>query len=146
MLFGSVGIDKGDSEEMEDLAQINIIPLVDIMLVLLITFMIAAPLSVRGINVNLPTSQTKGKSVDGAKVILTIDSDGNYYLDKVKVAPDRLIERFSAIFAVKKEKNLYIRADKDVIFNKVVAAMSAGQKAGVEHIGVLTTPPPHTRL
>ena len=143
MAFGSIGLDSGEHEEIEDLAEINIIPLVDIMLVLLITFMIAAPLSIRGINVNLPTSRAKGQSVDGARVILTIDPEGRYFLDKVRVAPDKLIDRFSAIFAVKKEKNLFIRADKDVAYGKVVDAMSAAKLAGVEHIGMLTTPPTH---
>lgn len=143
MAFGSIGLESRDDEELEDLAQINIIPLVDIMLVLLITFMIAAPLSIRGINVNLPTSRAKGQNVDGARVVLTIDTQGRYYLDKVKIAPEKLVDRFAAIFAVKKEKNLFIRADKDVVYGKVVDAMSAAKLAGVEHIGMLTTPTPH---
>lgn len=142
MLFGTIGIESGEQEELEDLAQINIIPLVDIMLVLLITFMIAAPLSIRGINVNLPTSRAKGHSVEGQKVILTINADGHYYLDKVRVPQDKLKDRFAAIFAVKKEKNLFIRADKDVVFHKVVQAMDDAKLAGVEKIGMLTTPPP----
>lgn len=141
MAFGSIGLDSGEQEELEDLAQINIIPLVDIMLVLLITFMIAAPLSIRGINVNLPTSRARGQNVDGAKVVLTIDVEGRYYLDKVRVSADKLSDRFAAIFAVKKEKNLFIRADKGVAYGKVVDAMSAAKVAGVEHIGMLTTPP-----
>lgn len=142
MAFGSLGFEGSEQEEMEDLAQINIIPLVDIMLVLLITFMIAAPLSIRGINVNLPTSQAKGHAVEGPKVVLTIDAKGQYYLDKVKIPDEKLKERFSAIFAVKKEKNLFIRADKNVAYGKVVEAMSAAKISGVEHIGMLTTPPP----
>lgn len=143
MIFGTIGIESGEQEPLEDLAQINIIPLVDIMLVLLITFMIAAPLSIRGINVNLPTSKAKGQTVDGARVILTVDQEGRYYLDKLRVPSDKLTERFSAIFAVKKEKNLFIRADKKVAFEKVVDAMSAAKLAGVEHIGMLTSPPVH---
>jgi biopolymer transport protein ExbD len=142
MSFGSIGFEGKDEGDLEDLAQINIIPLVDIMLVLLITFMIAAPLSIRGINVNLPTSRAKGQTVEGSKVVLTIDAEGRYFLDKVKIPADKLTDRFSAIFAVKKEKNLFIRADKDVVFKKVVDAMSAAKIAGVEHIGMLTTPPP----
>ena len=145
MIFGTIGIDTGEQEELEDLAQINIIPLVDIMLVLLITFMIAAPLSIRGINVNLPTSKAKGQNVDGHHVILTIDPKGHYFLDKVSVSPENLTARFSAIFAVKKEKNLFIRADKDVSYGRVVEAMSAAKLAGVDKIGMLTTPPTHKR-
>ncbi len=140
MSFGTVGFD-GNNEELEDLAQINIIPLVDIMLVLLITFMIAAPLSIRGINVNLPVSHAKGQNVDGARVILTISSEGHFYLDKVKIPANKLTSRFAAIFAVKKEKNLFIRADKNVAYGRVVDAMSAAKLAGVDKIGMLTTPP-----
>ncbi len=141
-MLGRIGLGGDDNnEELAAHAEINIIPLVDIMLVLLITFMIAAPLSIRGINVNLPTSRAKGQNVEGAKVVLTIDPAGHFYLDKVRVVPDQLQAKFAAIFAVKKEKNLFIRADKAVAYGRVVDAMSAAKLAGVDKIGMLTTPP-----
>lgn len=136
-----IGSEGDDNEGLGGIAEINIIPLVDIMLVLLITFMIAAPLSIRGINVNLPVSRAKGQNIDGPRVILTIDTKGSFYLDKVEISSVNLSERFSAIFATKKDKALFIRADKSVPYGRVVDAMSAAKLAGVEKIGMLTTAP-----
>lgn len=140
-MSGKIGL-GGDDDERDDLAEINIIPLVDIMLVLLITFMIAAPLSIRGINVNLPTSKAKGQHVDGDKIILSIDKQGKYFLEKVPLSVEELPAKFQAIYATKKEKNLYIRADKNVAYGTVVDAMGIAKLAGVDKIAMLTTPPP----
>ncbi|MBI2603064.1 MAG: biopolymer transporter ExbD [Deltaproteobacteria bacterium] len=140
-MAGKIGFGM-DNDERDDLAEINIIPLVDIMLVLLITFMIAAPLSIRGINVNLPTSKAKGQHVDGDKVILSIDRNGKYFLEKVPISAQELPNKIQAIYATKKEKNLYIRADKNVAYGTVVDAMGIAKLAGVDKIAMLTTPPP----
>ena len=140
-MAGRIGFGT-DNDERDDLAEINIIPLVDIMLVLLITFMIAAPLSIRGINVNLPTSKAKGQHVDGEKVILSIDKNGKYFLEKVHITAQELPNKIQAIYATKKDKNLYIRADKNVAYGTVVDAMGIAKLAGVDKIAMLTTPPP----
>ena len=73
-------LQKGDGDGNEDIADINVIPLVDIMLVLLVIFMVAAPLSMSGIKVNLPRTPLKGGALDSSRVVLTIDTAGNYYL------------------------------------------------------------------
>lgn len=138
MAFGNL---NGDEDERKELAEINIIPLVDVMLVLLIIFMVAAPLSISGLKVNLPQSAAKGAKVDGKKVILTISQEGDFYFEKVRIPQDSLSTKLGAIFANKEKKQLYIRADRSVAYGKVVDAMSAAKIAGVEKMSMLTVPP-----
>ena len=123
------------------LREINMIPLIDVMLVLLIVFMVAAPLSITGIKVNLPTSRAKGAAVEETKIILSINDKGGYFINKTEIAADRLVAKIRAIFEFKVRKELYIRADKSVPYGKVVAAMSAAKMAGVHKMAMLTTPP-----
>ena len=134
------GPSSGHGEEHQDLAEINIIPLVDIMLVLLIIFMVAAPLSISGIGVQLPKSKAKGGSVDESRIILSIDSEGGFFLDKQKIPPEHLEAKIQAIFAVRDKKELYIRADKRVRYGSVIDAMGAAKLAGVSKLSMLTSP------
>jgi biopolymer transport protein TolR len=131
--------ENGDS--YQDLAEINIIPLVDIMLVLLIIFMVAAPLSLSGIALNLPTSPVTSVSIDEKRVILSITKDGRFYIDKIQIQSTHLQEQFKSIFETKSQRDLYIRADKSVLYGKVIDAMSAAKLAGVQKISMLTTTP-----
>ncbi len=124
----------------EDLAEINIIPLVDVMLVLLIIFMVAAPLSITGIKVNLPSSKAKGTQVDENRVILSINSDGNYFIDKMRIPAAQLSERMKAIYQYRDKKELFIRADRRVEYGNVIYAMSAAKLAGVLKMAMLTKP------
>ncbi len=137
MAFGRVGQSKSDDHE--DLAEINIIPLVDVMLVLLIIFMVTAPLSIGGIKVDLPVSKAKGTNVDQDRVVLSVNKAGQYYLDKVQIADPMLEEKFKAIYQFREKKELYIRADLGVPYGKVVYAMSAAKLAGVTKLAMLTT-------
>mgnify|MGYP003328534845 CR=1 FL=1 len=130
-----------ENGEHQDIAEINIIPLVDIMLVLLIIFMVAAPLSISGIGVRLPKSKAKGGAVDESRIILSIDDGGKYYISKSEIKPENLTLKMQAIFAVRERKELYIRADKRVVYEKVIDAMSAAKLAGVSKLSMLTVPP-----
>lgn len=131
--------DEGSAGE---LAEINMIPLIDVMLVLLIVFMVAAPLSISGIKVNLPASQAKGSAVEEARIILTINSKGSYFINKSEISPKQLAHKIKAIFEFKERKELYIRADKGVAYGRVVDAMSAAKMAGVHKMAMLTTQKP----
>lgn len=128
-------VSENDTEEM---AEINIIPLVDVMLVLLIIFMVTAPLSIGGINVALPNSKAKSVSVDQDRIVLTIDQDGAFFLDKVQIKAVDLEAKLRAIYELREKKDLYIRADKSVKYGKVVDAMSAAKIAGVQKMSMLT--------
>lgn len=131
-------INKEDDESAEQMAEINIVPLVDVMLVLLIIFMVAAPLSIGGIAIKLPTSKARGSDVKEDRVILSINKDGLYFVEKIPIPGQSLEPRLKSIFEHRKHKDLYIRADKSVRYGKVVAAMSAAKIAGVSKINMLT--------
>ena len=128
----------GNEDGNGDLAEINIIPLVDVMLVLLIIFMVAAPLSIAGINVNLPTSKARGSRISEDRIVLSISQKGDYYFEKLKVPTAALPEKMKAIFEFRQNKELYIRADRGVKYGRVVDAMSAAKMAGVSRMSMLT--------
>ena len=136
MAFGKVG--QGKSDDYEEMAEINIIPLVDVMLVLLIIFMVTAPLSIGGIKVDLPLSKARGGVVDEDRVVLSVDKSGGFFLDKQQIAQAALEAKFRAIYAFRQKKELYIRADTAVAYGKVVFAMSAAKLAGVTKLAMLT--------
>lgn len=136
MAFGNVGQEKSD--ETSDMAEINIVPLVDVMLVLLIIFMVTAPLSIGGIKIDLPISKARGTNVDEDRIVLTINRSGGYYLEKQAIPEITLEEKFKAIYEFRQKKELYIRADTGVPYGKVVQAMSAARLAGVSKLAMLT--------
>jgi biopolymer transport protein TolR len=137
MAFGKMG-PKTDNDSHDDMAEINIIPLVDVMLVLLIIFMVTAPLSIGGIKVDLPASKAVGTSVDEDRIVLTITKNGGFFLEKLEVAEAALPEKFKAIYQYRQKKELYVRADADVSYGKVVYAMSSAKLAGVSKLAMLT--------
>jgi biopolymer transport protein TolR len=132
----------GGYDDNEDVAEINIIPLVDVMLVLLIIFMVTAPLSIGGIKVDLPMSKAKGTNVDEDRIVLSIAKGGSYYLEKQQITDAALEAKFKAIYEYRQKKELYIRADTGVPYGKVVYAMSAAKLAGVTKLAMLTNSQP----
>ncbi len=139
MAFGRAGASKsGEDGGGDDIAEINIIPLVDVMLVLLIIFMVTAPLSIGGIKVDLPTSKARGAQVEEDRIVLSINRGGGFYLDK-QVVPDTNLEgKLRGIYQFRQKKDLYIRADQGVQYGRVVFAMSAAKIAGVTKLAMLT--------
>ncbi|MFK7873977.1 MAG: ExbD/TolR family protein [Oligoflexales bacterium] len=127
-----------DSNDQEDLAEINMVPLIDVMLVLLIVFMVAAPLSISGVKVNLPTSESTGQPVEEKQLVLSINKKGDYYLGKVQISEKDLKTRIKTILDSRNSKDLFIRADRKVEYEKVIHAMSAAKIAGVKRVGMLT--------
>jgi biopolymer transport protein TolR len=136
---------KTSQSESEDdsghMADINIVPLVDVMLVLLIIFMVTAPLSIGGINVDLPSSKARSRDMAEDRVVLSINSKGEYFIEKMEVPSGVLDQRLKDLYAQREKKELYIRADKSVVYGRVVDAMSAAKFAGVTRISMLTQAP-----
>ena len=93
-----------------------------------------------GIKIKMPTSKVKSSALDENRVVLSIDKTGNFYVGKVKVKPKKLEEKLNAIFEYRKNKDLYIRADKRVVYGKVISAMGYAKMAGVKKISMLTKP------
>ena len=125
-------------DDRSDFSEINIIPLVDVMLVLLIIFMITAPLSIGGIRIQLPVSKAQKSAIEESRIILTVNDRGEFYMDSNKIEPSILGQKLSAIYEHRDKKELYIRADKRVVYEKVVEAISAAKLSGVTKIGLLT--------
>jgi biopolymer transport protein TolR len=118
-----------------------VIPLVDVLLVLLIIFMVAAPISIGGINIDLPTSKARGTLTDEDRVIISINKDGEFWMEKSKVPASALSEKLKAMYQHRERKEIFIRADRDVAYSAVIDAMSAAKTAGVSKISMLTQPP-----
>lgn len=136
----SMSPQENEDEDVGAMAEINIVPLVDVMLVLLIIFMVAAPLSISGIAVKLPQSRSKGEPVSEEKLVLSIDKLGNFFFDKTPIADANLSSFLKDVFEQKKTKQLFIRADREVVYGRVVDAMSRAKIAGAEKLGMLTRP------
>jgi biopolymer transport protein TolR len=142
MAFNNLGLDKNSADELGgEIAEINVIPLVDVLLVLLIIFMVAAPISIGGINIDLPSSKAKGALSDEDRIIVSINKEGEFYMDKVAVPASALPAKLKAVYQHRQKKEIFIRADKSVLYSSVVDAMSAARTAGVTRISMLTQPP-----
>ncbi len=125
------------------LAEINITPMVDVMLVLLIIFMVTAPLLQQGIDISLPEVSASAPSASQNDLVLSIDGDGKLFLAddaKTSYSTETIGPKLSAIFQNKEKKELYLRADKGIQYGYVVQVMALCQKAGVERLGMITTP------
>ena len=124
------------------LAEINVTPLVDVMLVLLIIFMVTAPMLSMGIDVNLPRVKSKSVDVTEEKLILTISEAKEIFLNKTKMPLGELNSKLEAIFSNRIDREIFLRADKNVPYGFVVEVMSEVRKAGVDKLGMITEPPP----
>jgi len=121
------------------LAEINIVPLVDVVLVLLLIFMLTAPMMYRGIDVNLPKSGGKPTAVE-ERVVLTLTKDRGFYLNDRPVATGGLEAQLRSIFQNRTDKVLYLKADAGLAYGQVVETMDRVRRAGVERLGMVTEP------
>jgi biopolymer transport protein TolR len=122
------------------LSQINVIPLVDIVLVLLIIFMITAPMLEEGIDVNLPKVEAAGLPTPREPVIITINSKGHIFINKKRLKPAELGKKLKAIFKRRDDEMVLLKADAVVPYGLVAAAMAEIRKAGIVKIGMVTEP------
>ena len=123
------------------MAEINVTPLVDVMLVLLIIFMVTAPMLSMGIDVNLPRVKSKSVDVTEEKLVLTINETKEIYLNKTKLPLGEINSKLEAIFSNRIDREVFLRADKNVPYGFVVEVMSEIRKAGVDKLGMITEPP-----
>ena len=123
------------------MAEINVTPLVDVMLVLLIIFMVTAPMLSMGIDVNLPRVKSKSVDVTEEKLVLSVTEAKEIYLNKTKMQLSELNSKLEAIFASRIDREVFLRADKNVPYGFVVEVMSEVRKAGVDKLGMITEPP-----
>ncbi len=121
-------------------SDINVTPLVDVMLVLLIIFMVTAPMMTQGLDVDLPETTTKSLRQEENPIVVTIDRDGKISLDKHEVTRKILYQELSGLDQGRKENPIYLKADKAVAYGVVVKIMADIKKAGFDKLGMITQP------
>ena len=121
-------------------SDINVTPLVDVMLVLLIIFMVTAPMMTQGLDVDLPETTTKSLRQEEDPIVVTIDRDGKISLDKHEVTRKILYQELSGLDQGRKDNPIYLKADKAVAYGVVVKIMADIKKAGFDKLGMITQP------
>ncbi len=135
MAFSTGGGGRGQA-----IADINVTPMVDVMLVLLIIFMVTTPLMEQGIQVDLPKTKAAALTSQEQKLVLTVTKDRRIYLGKTELPEKELVAKLKANERVKKEREVYLHADQALPYGVVVSIMGALKQAGVETMGMVTDP------
>jgi len=136
MSFGTM--DDGDSDDVMN--EINMTPLVDVMLVLLIIFIITVPVMKHSVNVDLPRATNQPEDTKPATVQLGITADGKYSWNGQEIGDEQLETNLQTEAAKEPQPDLHIRGDKEVRYERVAQAMASAQRAGVKKIGFVTDP------
>lgn len=121
------------------MAEINIVPLVDVVLVLLVIFMVTAPMLYRGMDINLPRSSSNTIKPE-ERVVLTVERDRRVYVDKELIPLAQLLQKMDALHRKNPDVSVFLRADQDVPYGTVVQVMDSVKKAGIVKLGMVTDP------
>jgi biopolymer transport protein TolR len=125
------------------MSEINVVPYIDVMLVLLVIFMITAPLLATGVKVELPRAAAQPVDApDHETLVVTVDREGRYYLDDRRIGAEELRTKVAAILRARPQTPVLVRGDRNASYGQVVAAMTLLQSAGAASVGLLTVPPP----
>ncbi|MDP2154732.1 MAG: biopolymer transporter ExbD [Sulfuricella sp.] len=138
MAFAS--LEAGDDNE--PLAEINMVPLIDVMLVLLIIFMVTAPLLTHAVKVDLPKASSAPNLTQPNNVHLAIDAENRTFWNGEPIAPEQLAQRLAAAAALQPQPELHIRAERTTPYEKVAQVMSEAARQGLVRIGFVTDPSP----
>lgn len=122
------------------MSDINVTPLVDVMLVLLIIFMVTAPMMTQGVEVNLPKTTTKYMKTQDEPLILSINKNKEVYIENVRIDLDDLETKLQKVLANRREKQLLLRADEDLPYGFVMKVVSRIKRAGIDQLGMVTEP------
>ena len=130
---------RTSGDPYDNLADINVTPLVDVMLVLLIIFMVTAPMLHQGVSVSLPKTETTNlpSSVEDP-IILSITSDGRYYINETPVARGLLRDRLSAFLRTRRDRTVFLKADRALSVGTVVETLDVLNRMGIENLGFIT--------
>ncbi|TMA61034.1 MAG: protein TolR [Deltaproteobacteria bacterium] len=129
-----------DQRDQDNISQINVTPLVDVMLVLLVIFMVTAPILQQGVNVDLPQVAAGPLEGKDEQLVVVITRDGKVQLNDTPLKVDELGQKLTAIVRLQPDRAIYLRADKNVPYGKVVEVMAAVRNAGVRKLGMVTEP------
>lgn len=134
-----------EARQRRFLAEINVVPLVDVVLVLLVIFMVTAPMLHRGLDVKLPLSTSNTIKAE-ERVVVTVERDQNIYIDKERVGAAQLEGKLRALKRHNPEVGVYLRADRTVPYGSVVQVMDSVKRAGIEKMGMVTDAPGEERV
>ena len=135
-----MAMDGSSQRDTTTIAQINVTPLVDVMLVLLVIFMVTAPIIQQGVQVNLP--QAKAGAIPGTEelLVVTISKNGKLYLNDNPLTLAELGDKLRAIRKLQADKQVYLRADQEVRYGLVMKTIAEIKQAGIERLGMVTRP------
>jgi len=130
--------DNGDRGTM---SQINVTPLVDVMLVLLVIFMVTAPMMQQGVQVNLPKAETKSLAPKEDTLVVSIEKSGRTFINSSEIQGDQLKDKLNTMLAGREKREVFLKADSSVPYGEVVKVMAQIKGAGVERLGMVTESP-----
>ena len=122
------------------ISEINVTPFVDVMLVLLIIFMVTAPLIQQGIDVNLPKTRSEGLTMNEDVLVVTVKRDGTLFVQQAEVPMKELAQKLELIFVSRANREVFLRADGKVEYGTVAQTLAALRRAGATRIGMVTEP------
>ena len=138
MAFGNQDLNAGTDDDVMN--EINMTPMVDIMLVLLIIFIITIPVMKHSVNIDLPRASTEAQNIKPETISLSVDAQGVYFFNETQLTDADLAPRLQAAAAQNPQPELHIRGDKNVRYERVAQVMAAAQQAGLRKIGFITEP------
>jgi biopolymer transport protein TolR len=130
--------DNGDRGTM---SQINVTPLVDVMLVLLVIFMVTAPMMQQGVQVNLPKAETKSLAPKEDTLVVSLEKSGKTYINTTEIQGDQIKDKLNSMLAGREKREVFLKADSSVPYGEVVRVMAQIKGAGVERLGMVTESP-----
>jgi len=135
-----MAVDTSSQQGSATISQINVTPLVDVMLVLLVIFMVTAPIIQQGVQVNLPQTQAGAIPGKEEQLVVSINRNGRVFLNDTGMTPAELGQKLRAIRGIKADKEVYLRADQDVRYGVVMRVVAEIKQAGIEKVGMVTRP------
>ena len=122
------------------MSEINVTPFVDVMLVLLIIFMVTAPMMMQGVDVNLPKTKTKPIAAEEERLVITVTAKRDVYLNEYKISLQSLEKKLENIFRDRTDRAVFLRADQSIPYGFVMEVMAAIRRSGIKRIGMVTEP------
>lgn len=138
-----MAIDLREDDELK--SDINVTPLVDVVLVLLVIFMVVTPLIKQEVPIELPLAENSHQTQDLSQLILTVLADGSLLLNREAIPREELATRLAAVYATRSDKTIFLEADRSLLYDRVVQVMDECRAAGVTTIGVITKKPTTTQ-
>ena len=122
------------------MSEINVTPLVDVMLVLLIIFMVAAPLMTVGVPIDLPDTQAKSMNTDTQPITVSVNADGEIFIQETPITIEEIVPKLQAIAKQGYEERIFVRGDKDADYGQVMKVMARISSAGFKNMGLVSLP------